>query len=123
MRRRDFLRNSLLGLGALTLSRCAPASETTPLSSSTETSSSIRVGTGPDSWGVRFADDPNRVSRRRYLDEVVEAGYEWTELGPYGYMPTDPVSLRKELENRQLKLEGGFVVNHLEDPSLFLQLD
>ena len=122
MRRRDFLRDTLLGLGALTLPGCAPASETTPPSSSIDTSSNIRVGTGPDSWGVWFADDPKQIPWQRYLDEVVEAGYEWTELGPYGYMPTDPVSLGKELESRQLKLAGGFVINHLEDPSLFSQL-
>ena len=123
MRRRDFLRHSLLGLGGLTLPGCLPASETTPLSSSIETSSNIMVGTGPDSWGVWFGDDPKQTPWQRYLREVVEAGYEWTELGPYGYMPTDPVSLRQELESRQLKLAGGFVINHVEDLSLFSQLE
>jgi inosose dehydratase len=94
-----------------------------PPSSGIETGSNIKVGTGPDSWGVWFADDPKQIPWQRYLDEVVEAGYEWTELGPYGYLPTDPVSLRKELESRQLKLAGAFVINHLEDPSLFSQLE
>ena len=49
----------------------------------------VKVGTGPDSWGVWFASDPKQIPWRRFLDEVVEAGYEWIELGPYGYLPTD----------------------------------
>jgi inosose dehydratase len=63
---------------------------------------SIRIGTSPDSWGVWFADDPLQIEWPRYLDEVSEAGYRWTELGAFGYLPTDPVTLRRELEQRNL---------------------
>ena len=45
----------------------------------------VKVGTGPDSWGVWFADDPRQIPWDRFLDEVVEAGYEWIELGPVSY--------------------------------------
>ncbi|MEY3973218.1 MAG: hypothetical protein RJA71_530, partial [Actinomycetota bacterium] len=48
----------------------------------------IRVGTAPDSWGVWFPSEPHQVPWDRFLDEVVEAGYHWIELGPYGYLPT-----------------------------------
>jgi inosose dehydratase len=67
----------------------------------------IRLGTAPDSWGVWFADDPRQVPWGRFLDEVAEAGYEWIELGPYGYLPTDPEQLRDELGSRSLRLSGG----------------
>jgi inosose dehydratase len=70
---------------------------------------SIRIGTAPDSWGVWFPDDPNQVPWRRFLDEVVEAGYTWIELGPYGYLPTDPTELADELGSRGLKLSAGTV--------------
>lgn len=70
---------------------------------------SIRIGTAPDSWGVWFPDDPNQVPWRRFLDEVVEAGYTWIELGPYGYLPTDPNELADELGTRGLKLSAGTV--------------
>ena len=52
--------------------------------------SRLRLGTAPDSWGVWFPDDPHQVPWQRFLDEVVEGGYRWIELGPYGYLPTDP---------------------------------
>src|SRR5437762_7978010 len=57
----------------------------------------LRVGVAPDSWGIWFASDPLQTPWQRYLDEVAEAGYEYTELGPYGYLPTDPATLRGEL--------------------------
>jgi inosose dehydratase len=75
----------------------------------------LRVGTAPDSWGVWFPSDPLQTPWQRYLDEVVEAGYEWTELGPYGYMPTDARALRGELERRGLLLLGGVEIGSLHD--------
>ncbi|MEV4438225.1 sugar phosphate isomerase/epimerase [Streptomyces sp. NPDC049577] len=73
----------------------------------------IRVGSAPDSWGVWFADDPRQVPWRRFLDEVAEAGYEWIELGPYGYLPTDPARLREETGRRGLKVSAGTVFTAL----------
>jgi inosose dehydratase len=69
----------------------------------------LRLGTAPDSWGVWFADDPHQVPWSRYLDEVRDAGYLLSELGPFGYLPRDPARLRDELEARQLTLTGGTV--------------
>jgi inosose dehydratase len=73
----------------------------------------LRLGTAPDSWGVWFADDPAQVPWRQYLDEAAGAGYRWTELGPYGYLPTDPEQLRDELAARDLTLTGGTVFGAL----------
>jgi inosose dehydratase len=75
--------------------------------------SRIRLGTAPDSWGVWFPDDPNQVPWDRFLDEVAAAGYQWIELGPYGYLPTDPEQLRDELGRRGLRLSGGAVFSGL----------
>ena len=69
----------------------------------------LRLGTAPDSWGVWFPDDPAQTPWSRYLDEVRDAGYKWTELGPFGYLPTDPGRLRDELDARGLTLTGGTV--------------
>ena len=38
-----------------------------------------------------------------------QAGYQWIELGPYGYLPTDPARLQDELGRRGLQLSGGAV--------------
>lgn len=77
------------------------------------TLSRIRLGTAPDSWGVWFPDNPNQVPWDRFLAEVAEAGYQWIELGPYGYLPTDPERLRDELGRRGLRLSGGAVFSGL----------
>ena len=46
---------------------------------------------------------------KQYLDEVANAGYVWTELGPQGFLPQDPQQLRDELDQRGLKVCGGTV--------------
>ncbi|GAC66714.1 sugar phosphate isomerase/epimerase family protein [Gordonia soli] len=75
--------------------------------------STIRVGSAPDSWGVWFPEDPQQTPYTRFLDEVAQSGYEWIELGPYGYLPTDPEQLLAELGERGLKLSAGTVFEHL----------
>ncbi|GAA3953034.1 TIM barrel protein [Actinoplanes auranticolor] len=69
----------------------------------------LRLGSCPDSWGVWFADDPRQTPWQRFLDELAGAGYRWLELGPYGYLPTDPAQLRDELARRDLTCAGGTV--------------
>ncbi|MCW4352448.1 sugar phosphate isomerase/epimerase [Hoyosella sp. YIM 151337] len=71
--------------------------------------SRLTLGTAPDSWGVWFPEDDHQVSWQQYLDEIAQAGYSWTELGPAGFLPQDPGRLRDELEQRQLKVSGGTV--------------
>jgi len=72
----------------------------------------LRLGTCPDSWGVWFADDPLQTPWSRFLDEVAEVGYEWLELGPYGYLPTNPAQLTEELGRRGLKVAAGTMHGH-----------
>ena len=71
--------------------------------------SRLRLGTAPDSWGVWFAEDAHQVGWKQYLDDVANAGYIWTELGPQGFLPHDPQQLRDELDQRGLKVCGGTV--------------
>jgi inosose dehydratase len=83
----------------------------------------VKIGTAPDSWGVWFPSDPKQTPWHRYLDEIQAAGYEWTELGPIGYLPTDPEVLRKELNKRGLRTTGTFVMRHLEDASAWPDIE
>jgi inosose dehydratase len=70
----------------------------------------LHLGTAPDSWGVWMpTGDPLQTPWQRYLDEVVEAGYRYIELGPFGYLPTDPGIVREECAKRGLTLTGGAV--------------
>jgi inosose dehydratase len=80
---------------------------TSSLGTDTRTPRRLRLGSCPDSWGVWFADDPRQTPWQRFLDELAGAGYEWLELGPYGYLPTDPSRLRDELAARGLRVAGG----------------
>ena len=73
----------------------------------------VTIGTAPDSWGVWFADDPVQVPAQRFLDEAAAAGYQWIELGPYGYLPTDPARLADDLARRGLKVSAGTVFESL----------
>ena len=77
------------------------------MTSSVPSPARIRIGSAPDSWGVWFPDDPQQVPWERFLDEVSEAGYEWIELGPYGYLPTDPARLADETARRGSGRLGG----------------
>jgi inosose dehydratase len=72
----------------------------------------------PDSWGVLDYPGPSwNQSYETMLDEMVGAGYNGTELGPYGFFPTDPAILKPQLDSRKLKLLGSFVPVVLSDPA------
>lgn len=72
--------------------------------------SSILVANAPCSWGVLEFDLRGQSLRySQVLDEIKETGYTGTELGDWGFMPTDPVALRRELQTRGLALLGAFV--------------
>jgi inosose dehydratase len=71
----------------------------------------------PDSWGVLDYPGPSwEQSYEQMLDEMDAAGYTGTELGPYGFFPTDPKILRPELEKRKLRLLASFVPVKMTDP-------
>src|SRR5688572_14166454 len=70
----------------------------------------IRVANAPCSWGVlEFDRDAVTAPYSQLLDEIHSTGYAGTELGDWGFMPTDPGRLRSELAQRELQLVGAFV--------------
>ncbi len=72
----------------------------------------------PDSWGVLDYPGPSwEQSYETMLDEMVQAGYQGSELGPYGFFPTDPRILQPQLEKRRLKLLASFVPVKMTDPA------
>ncbi len=70
----------------------------------------MQISTGPVSWGVLMKDTPNVPPYSMVLDQMKEAGYNGTELGPYGYLPFEVEKLRGELEGRGLELISAFVI-------------
>lgn len=71
----------------------------------------LRVGNAPCSWGTLEFEEAKaeQIGYGRMLDELVESGYTGTELGDWGYMPTDPAALQAELTKRNLVMLGAFV--------------
>jgi inosose dehydratase len=84
----------------------------------TQQPSRFKFASAPDSWGVLDYPGPSwEQSYQKMLDEMVVAGYTGTELGPYGFYPTDPHVLEPELKQRKLKLLGSFVPAVLSAPA------
>jgi inosose dehydratase len=84
----------------------------------TDVASRFHFACAPDSWGVLDYPGPSwDQSYEKMLDEMVTAGYTGTELGPYGFFPTDPAVLKPQLDQRKLKLLGSFVPVVLSDPA------
>ena len=76
----------------------------------------VRLANSPCSWGVDYADAPDNPPWVRVLDQIAEAGYRHTELGPVGYYPEDPVRLKAEMDRRGLSVAAGFIFQPLHDP-------
>ena len=81
----------------------------------------IGVGNAPCSWGTLEFEglDPNPIGYQQMLDELVETGYSATELGDWGFMPTEPFSLRKEVEGRSLTMLGAFAQVAFRKPEAY----
>lgn len=77
----------------------------------------LRVGNAPCSWGTLEFESAKgeQIGFGRMLDELAATGYTGTELGDWGYMPTDPAVLSAELSRRELVMLGAFVPVALKD--------
>jgi inosose dehydratase len=72
--------------------------------------SEIKIANAPCSWGVlEFELEGKSLGYEQVLDEIAATGYAGTELGDWGFMPTDPQELNKEISSRKLDLLGAFV--------------
>ena len=80
----------------------------------------MRLASAPVSWGITEVEGLSAdLSYGRVMDEIARAGYEGTELGPWGFYPTRAPELRAELLARGLALVGAFVDVPLHDAALF----
>lgn len=78
----------------------------------------IKIANAPCSWGVlEFDLDGKAAGFEQVLDEIMETGYQGSELGDWGFMPTVSTDLRNELNKRSLSMVGAFVPVFLKDRS------
>jgi inosose dehydratase len=77
----------------------------------------IRIANAPCSWGSLELEglEGKAIPFGKMLDELKETGYLGTELGDWGYMPSDPERLHAELSQRGLAMLGAFVPVALKD--------
>lgn len=77
----------------------------------------MSIASAPVSWGImESVEPPSEYPYSRVLDEIAKAGYAGTELGPYGFLPSDAAKLREELNKRSLTLCSAFVAIPLGNP-------
>ena len=83
-----------------------------------------RVAGAPITWGVDGSPGwGHLMDADRVLGEMSQIGLRATELGPDGYLPSDPDELSDKLKHYGLELIGGFVPavlyrTELEDENL-----
>ncbi len=75
----------------------------------------IQIANAPCSWGVIENIEGERGGYVQVLNEMQATGYAGTELGDWGFMPTNPNKLRQELASRNLKLLASWVSVFLHD--------
>jgi inosose dehydratase len=77
----------------------------------------IKIANAPCSWGVlEFEAKTQSPGYEQVLDEIAQTGYVGSELGDWGFMPTNPGQLREELARRRLAMVGAFVTTRMADP-------
>jgi len=77
----------------------------------------IAVANAPCSWGVlEFESKGASPGYEQVLDEIAASGYAGTELGDWGFMPTEPAALQARLDRRSRGMVGAFVTARLADP-------
>jgi len=70
----------------------------------------IKIANAPCSWGaLEFELEGKSLDYEQVLNEIAETGYIGTELGDWGFMPTEPKALHSEIAKRNLSLLGAFV--------------
>ncbi|WP_053142975.1 TIM barrel protein [Erwinia billingiae] len=83
---------------------------------------SYSIANAPCSWGVDDPKNPFLPPWNKVLTEAREAGYRSIELGPWGYLPTDPVALKQALESHQLSLVAGTLFDDLMSEANFSKM-
>ena len=61
----------------------------------------IKISNAPCSWGAlefELEEKSKEIGFEQVLDEIKDTGYLGTELGDWGFMPTDPMHLNNEIK-------------------------
>ncbi|MAJ51787.1 MAG: xylose isomerase [Flammeovirgaceae bacterium] len=82
----------------------------------------IKLANAPCSWGVLEFDLEGKLAPYgKVLDEMRATGYQGTELGDWGFLPSQPNRLSQNLSKRDLDLIGAFVPVNLKNSNTHLK--
>ena len=82
----------------------------------------IKLANAPCSWGVLEFDLEGKLAPYgQVLEEMRATGYQGTELGDWGFLPTQPNHLSQNLSKYELDLIGAFVPVNLKDSNTHLK--
>jgi inosose dehydratase len=73
----------------------------------------IMLAAAPVSWGVDHMGRPDLPAWSMVFDQIADAGFRYTELGPLGYLPENGALIRKEMESRKLQVVGAALLASL----------
>jgi inosose dehydratase len=76
----------------------------------------LKISNAPCSWGVETPCSATNPDWKTVLDECKASGYKGIELGPVGFFPEDPSTLKDALSERDLTLTAGVVFRPFHDP-------
>ena len=76
----------------------------------------VRTSNAPVSWGMSYVGQAGAPPWPNVLQEIAQAGYRYTELGPIGFYPEDPKQFGEALTANGLTLVGGHIFEPLHDP-------
>lgn len=78
----------------------------------------LQIANAPCSWGaLEFDLGASSPGYAQVLQEMSHAGYAGTELGDWGFMPTQPADLSDALKKENLDLLGAFVPVSFVNPA------
>lgn len=72
-----------------------------------------RFSSCPGSWGIEDSKNPDNTPWEIVLDQIRNNGFNALELGPYGYLPSEPSILNEELSKRNLQIVAGTLYDDL----------
>jgi inosose dehydratase len=75
----------------------------------------IRVAAAPINWGVWRLDAASPTSDQM-LDTIADADYEGCELGPVGYLASEPDDVARRFAPRGLEMVAAYVATDLAAP-------
>jgi inosose dehydratase len=75
----------------------------------------IKLAAAPVSWGVDHMGRPDLPPWSIVFDQIAEAGFHYTELGPLGYLPEGLALIKREMRNRNLAVVGAALLAPLGD--------